>query len=33
MYMSKFTDELTRYKEFYRIRSKTEAIDTLVRFV
>ena len=33
MYVSKFTDELTRYKAFYLIRSKTEAIDTLVRFV
>ena len=28
-----FTDELTRYKAFYLIRSKTEAIDSLVRFV
>eukprot|EP00752_Nemacystus_decipiens_P002765 g2583.t1 len=33
MYVSKFTDEVTRYKAFYLIRSKTEAIDTLVRFV
>ena len=33
MYVSKFTDELTRYKAFYLIRSKTEAIDSLVRFV
>ena len=32
MYVSKFTDELTRYKAFYLIRSKDEAIGTLVRF-
>eukprot|EP00903_Cladosiphon_okamuranus_P009153 g8746.t1 len=33
MYVSKFTDEVTRYKAFYLIRSKDKALDTLVRFV
>lgn len=33
VYVSKLTDELTRYKAFYLIRSEDEAINTLVRVV
>lgn len=33
MYISKFSDEFTRFRAFYLIHSKEEAINTLIRFV